>query len=150
MTIRRAVADDLRFVRSAWLSSYASSDFAKLHTPTDVWARRDASAEYYRGQRELIEAVLARSTVLVSEEHPSMLDAFACFAGRTLHYVYVRQSARGHGHARALCTSAGLLDGAPVTYTHRSRGLVGGRIPRAWKFSVFALLLSPNAGGKAA
>jgi GNAT superfamily N-acetyltransferase len=140
MILRKAVPGDLVFVASSWLRSYATSDTARLVTPHDVWARGEASAEYWNGQRALIAWLLEQgmATVLVADDE-GMLQGWACASGHVLHYVYVRQSARMQGLARQLVTALGIAKNPEVRYTHRSRGVEQKRLPPRWRFDPYAL-----------
>jgi GNAT superfamily N-acetyltransferase len=132
--IRSPTDDDLRLVRSAWLTSYSKSDFARLATPPPYWEENGHGGRaYYEGQTALIERLIAASMVLVSEGDDGLLDGFAVGWPRTLlHYVYVKQVARGRGVARALLAALELREGERVVYTHRSHGIRGS--PRGWTF----------------
>ena len=144
--IRAPLADDLRFIRSAWLESYASSGFARLCTPSErEWFRQDPEAKqrgrggrvYFEGQRRVIDRALASSVVVVSEatEGPraGLLEGFAAGWPRTrLDYVYVKRDSRKRGVARALCDALALRKGERVLYTHRAAGIRGS--PRGWTF----------------
>lgn len=146
-----AATNDLQFVRSAWLKSYASSEFARWHTPKATWEKNQASDDYYDGQRGVIEALLGRAKVLVNEDEAEglqYLTGFLVYEPLTVHYVYVRQSARGQGIARALIDAAGIpRDGSlAVRYTHRARGIESSRLPRGWSFRLFPIMV----GGRAA
>lgn len=131
--IRSPAPDDLRFVRSAWLQSHSTSDFAKLCTPPPYWAENGHGGRaYFDGQRLLIERLIASSVVLVAEGEAD-LDGFAVgWPGAILHYVYVRQTRRARGVARALLDALDLRPGRNVRYTHRSAGVRGS--PRGWTF----------------
>jgi GNAT superfamily N-acetyltransferase len=152
MIFRSPTPDDLRFVRSTWLQSYASSDFAKLCTPSErEWFRKDperkrfgiGSRVYFDGQRDLIERLLIASVVLVAEGDAGNLDGFACGWPRSLlHYVYVRLGARKRGVARALLDALYLQAGERVTYTHRAAGIRGS--PRGWTYDPSPTSLLPK------
>jgi GNAT superfamily N-acetyltransferase len=133
--IRSPTPDDLRLVRSAWLESYATSDYAKLVTPPPQWEQNEkrGGRVYFTGQRELIERLIVSSVVLVAEGEAAQLDGFVVgWPAAMLHYVYVKQSRRGRGLARALLEALDLRAGQPVVYTHRSRSVRGN--PRGWTY----------------
>lgn len=154
MILRSPLPDDLRFVRSTWLQSYASSDFARLCTPSEQeWFRHASDDErerrgaggraYFDGQRALIERLLASSVVLVAEGDAGNLDGFVCGWPRALlHYVYVKQPRRKRGVARALLDALHLKPGERVTYTHRAAGIRGS--PRGWSFDPSPTTLLPK------
>lgn len=131
--IRPPAEDELRFVRSGWLESYSTSDFARFLTPPPQWEQRKYGGQlYFDSQRRLIEAILASTSVLVSEGD-GVLDGFVVGQpGRRLDYVYVKKRARGQGVARTLLEALDLVPGKHVVYTHRARGARGQ--PRAWVF----------------
>lgn len=162
MTIRLATTDELPFVKSSWLQSYASSDFALLSTPKDadhtvpcpscghraLRAHRvrgitqyKAGEEYWDGQKRLIDALIARSNVSVYlVEDEGIVDGWICrsWSRPVVNYVYVRASARGQGVARALLDD---LAGKPgVIYSHKSRNVDSKRLPRGWAFDPYEMI----------
>jgi len=145
--IRPALPDDMRFVTSSWLKSFANSDFARLLTPNEIWERHEASDAYYDAERIIIAACLERSVTLIADT-PGMIDGWLVCEPGILHYAYVRQSARGRGVARALMSAAGITRATDIEYTHRSRGLTPAKVPKLWRYA-FWRLLAP-ASGKAA
>lgn len=158
--IRAATIDDLPFVRSAWLRSYASSDWATLVSPGERYTStcnrcgkaslratrsgagltlRRPSEVYWSGQRALIDRLIRSAAVIVAQGADNLLDGFICFEPPdVLHYVYVRNlpTLRGTGIAKELCS---LLTG-PVRYTHRSRQVDEARVPAGWVFSPYLLM----------
>ena len=145
--IRPAAPDDMRFVTSSWLKSFATSDFARLLTPNEIWARNESSDAYYDAERIIIGACLERSVTFIAAT-PGLIDGWLVCEPGILHYVYVRQSARGRGVARSLMVAAGVDGKAEIEYTHRSRGLTAAKVPKMWRYA-FWRLLAP-ASGKAA
>lgn len=148
MNIRPPSAEELVFVRSSWLKSYATSDWARMLTPADDWRQGSASDDYYDGHRALIAELSHRVPVLIAED--GIVQGWACgqlgaTTGPVLHYVYVRQSARKQGLARKLVEALGLGQLAAVEYTHRSRGLDAGRLPRGWRFDPYRLIAAKVA-----
>lgn len=137
--IRPALPEDMRFVRSSWLQSFADSDFARILTPKDVWERREASNEYYDCQRLIIEVCLDTAAIYVDAD-TNMIDGWLVCEPGLVHYVYVRQSARGRGVARRLLEAAGIHASGHVEYTHRSRGLNAAKVPKTWKHVFWKLL----------
>ena len=149
--IRAVEPADLPYVRSTWLRSYSESEWAKLCTPPSYWQEmKHGGQAYYDGQRRLIEALLARFVVLVSEAEDGLLDGWVCGWPRTtLHYIYVRKSARDKGIAPALCSALHLEEGEPVRFTHRSpslRLITDGKhlTPRRWVFDPYMLTIQPT------
>lgn len=160
--IREARPEDLAFVRSGWLRSYASSDWATLVSPSSEHTSacrtcgkrslktsrsgtgltlRKPSEVYWHGQRALIDRLIAQAMVIVAEneiEGLLLLDGFVCWEPPDiLHYVYVRDTARRKGIAKELC---GMALVGKVRYTHRARAIVQERIPAGWEFSPYLLM----------
>lgn len=144
MTLRRAEEDDLRFVRSAWLTSFASSALAREMTPRSAWdarvaARRPpASDAFFQGQRRLIEWLIMRSNVTVADAGDGLVDGFVVrhWQRPVLHYVYVRLSARERGVARELVAD---LAQAETRYTHVLPDIDRRRLPAMWTYDPFLL-----------
>jgi hypothetical protein len=155
--IRPAVPEEHAFVKSSWLQSYASSDWALLCTPRTrehvetagcghaalkshrvrgmtVWHTGDA---YWRGHRGVIDRLLASCNVSVFVIDEPMVDGFVVRDRYqpVLHYVYTRASARMRGVARSLV--ADLLAAPSVTYTHASRHLDRAQLPAGWAFDPY-------------
>jgi hypothetical protein len=147
--IRAVEPADLAYVRSTWLRSYSESDWAKLCTPPAYWEEQKHGGQaYYDGQRVLIEALLSQSVVLVAEADDGLLDGWVCGWPRTtLHYLYVRKSAKDKGVAGALCCALELVEGQPVRFSHRApalRLLTQGnahRTPQRWVFDPYLLTI---------
>jgi hypothetical protein len=133
---RLARPEDLGLVRSSWLRSYSTSDFAKYLTPPDVWRKNEAAAEYWNAQRRVIEHLLARARTEVLDDD-GVLTAWCCSEPErgVVHYVYVKHMGdrRGRGLARTLLRDFEARD--EVLYTHRSRNLDSKRLPAGWRFS---------------
>lgn len=157
--IREARPDDMAFVRSGWLRSYASSDWATLVSPSSEHTSacrtcgkrslktsrsgtgltlRKPSEVYWHGQRALIDRLIAQAMVVVAEDESlGLLDGFVCWEPPdVLHYVYVRDTARKRGLAKELCA---LLTGK-VRYTHWARSIVQDRVPAGWVYSPYLLM----------
>lgn len=165
--IRHSTEDDVPFIVDSWMKSFADSPVGRIlgvpgqrcmqceqPLPRDV----RPSGWYEAGQRRLIKALMARSTVLVATADDvgdgSMLDGYAvygrgpgapgtpCDAGWkpvwVVHYVYVRHSARGCGVARRLLAEP-MCETGRVSFTHASRGLDKGKLPRNWSFDHYEL-----------
>ena len=129
-----AVEEDLAFVRSSWLASYADSAWARYCTPGSEWRTRGrAGPLYWEGQRARIERLIESCTVLVSKGDDEMIDGWACGTGGpespVVHYVYTRQSCRGQGIARALVMA--VTGGrAEFRFSHMSKNLDLKRLPK--------------------
>lgn len=160
--IRPAQPEDVPFIASAWLQSYASSPWAELCTPKDErhttecgscghhslqvsrtnggMTKVHAGEVYWRGQRAIIARLLASANVCVYQNPDGLLDGFIArdHASPVLHYVYVRASARGRGVARALIDD---LRTSWTRYTHRSRSVDGKRVPQQWTFDPSILMV---------
>lgn len=161
MILRRAMPDEAPFVVKSWLHSYASSDWALMNTPKDERHTRQcgecgaaqllsrklnggmmvpcAGEQYWRGHRALVERLFVTCNVTVAVADDGLLDGFIardCYEP-VLHYVFVRDSARGRGVARALVAD---LIGEPAVFTHKARGIKKARLPRAWTHSMFPLM----------
>ncbi len=163
MKIRAAREDDLPFVVDTWRRSFADSDYASHVTPHDAahmgqcgacgaWAIRTqagktlSSREYWTGQLSLIQRLVSGCTTMVCDSDDGILDGFSCYAlsPPTIHYVYVRRSARGKGVARALLSE--LSRETSIVYTHRTRQLRGARLPRGLSYDPYALYSFPARG----
>lgn len=114
-------------------------------TPPDQWKKGVTSRVYWDGHHDVIERLLGRSELLVMcwPEDPSSVLGWLCAepAKRQLHFVATKWEYRREKVARRLLEHAGLLDGAPVTITHRSRVCTELPIPLNWKFDPYAALL---------
>ena len=158
IVIRLARTEELRFIQSAWMKSYASSDWAKFVTPRDdghtiecasCGSRRlrqvtkngathyTAGPLYWSGHHELVTSLLSSCNVSVVDTD-GVVDAWIVrdTVRPVLHYLYVRYSARGEGHARQLCED---LIPQPTRFTHWSRAIVGRRLPPGWQFDPYIL-----------
>lgn len=125
IVLRDGTPDDVAFIFSSWIKSYAASDVARSMD------RRVYDAE----QHDAIEAALARSRVIIAclASAPESIFGYAVVENdHTLHYVYVKQTYRRLGVARALLGA--LLDG-PTTYTHRSARDI--TVPKGWVFNPY-------------
>lgn len=96
--VRPARRSDAAFVASSWLRSYRDAP-AVVAVP---------SRTYFYWQHRVVEALLARSAVLVacSPDDPDTIVGWACAEAMegalVLHYVYVKHDFRRYGVARAL------------------------------------------------
>lgn len=157
--IRPMRVDERNFVLANWLRSYARSEFALMSTPKDAEhaprctgcglrrvlavqdqdgrVRPQAGPAYWRGHRGVVERLMASCNVSVLEnDEDGMLDGFIVRdpSRPVLHYLYVRQSSRGRGVARALVAD---LRANAVSYTHRTGMLEPSKIPRGWHFDLY-------------
>jgi hypothetical protein len=155
--IRDHKPDDIAFIVSSWLQSFADSDAALLVTPRDSkhtsfcdvcgsyrvsratrghdGVRANPGDEYWKGHRRLIESLIESDRTLVYEADDGLIDAFMCHlpgSPPVIHYVYVRLSARGQGRAKALVSTLGAVES--IVYTHRSRTLKTSRLPGRGRF----------------
>lgn len=137
--LRAGIPADHRRVYGDWLNSYASSAWAKTLTPREQWERGTAARAYWDGHHDLIERLLERAELVVAHwpEDVGAIVGWTLFdrTMRILHYVQVKQAFRRSGVARRLL--APLLDGRPVTYTHKSRGCGELPIPANWRFDPY-------------
>ena len=156
--IRPMRPDEFNFVISNWLRSYAKSDFAMLSTPKsdtrtpvcsgcgrrhvavvkdeDGRFRPQTGPEYWAGHRALVTRLVARCNVSVAENEDGLLDGFVCreHDRPVLHYLYVRQSARGRGVARELVAD---LANVATRYSHKGALVDAARLPAGWHFSLY-------------
>jgi hypothetical protein len=143
--IRAPSPDELaRWIASSWLRSYNESAWAKICTPPDYWeAEGHGGLCYHDGHRRLISSLVARSVVLVSQvDEGPLADGWICgWPVTTLHYLYVRKSARHRGVARSLCAALELEPGKPVRYSHRGPNI--SHHPRGWTFDPYLLTIQP-------
>lgn len=138
MTIRRAKEDDLVFVRSSWLRSYASSEFSHMISKRDAKAE-EASQIYWSGQRLLINSILSRAECLVEEDTAGLIAGWIVFEpSHTLHYSYVRMISRRQGVFRRLCDVSKLEK--DVIMSHWPRGMQRDRLPPTWRFDPYVLM----------
>ena len=86
--IRGALADEMRFVWSAW----------RLHEIRRGQLRQRDSRAWNR----LAEQVAKPETTLVATNEDGLVDGFLVFGERAVLFLYVRLSARRRGVARAL------------------------------------------------
>jgi GNAT superfamily N-acetyltransferase len=133
LAFRLAEPADMRLVLSSWLSAYRTAHAAGLIQ------MRDWSAV----MRPQLEAVLSRPGCLVTvasdpDETDRSADLYGWIAAEAgpdpfVHFVYVKQSYRNQGLARALFTAAG-IDPAE-RFEHSCRTAIVARlrskIPRA-------------------
>lgn len=145
-TIRERVADDDPFIFGGWLKSFRNSeDTGAGPYPPDL---------YFKAARETIERLFARPGVdvlvleadVIDEEavaRPALLGfiaherAWRRWSRRrreleqwhVVHYVYVRDDARGQGAARLLLNAAEVRRDSPATaytfHTRAARRLLG-------------------------
>lgn len=136
MTPRPATTDELRFVRSSWVQSYATSDFAMWLSPPELRVQRKASHEYWETQKRIIESLLARAETLVIDDG-GLIAAWACLESQRgiVHYVYTRLQTQHRKQGLARLLLGKLRERTDVQYTHRSRDLESKRLPRGWRFA---------------
>jgi GNAT superfamily N-acetyltransferase len=165
--IRHANEDDTAFIVDSWMKSFADSPVGRIlgvpgqrcmqceqPLPRDV----RPSGWYEAGQRRLAKSLMARSTVLVATADDvgdgTMIDGYAVYGrglGRpgtpsdedwrpvwVVHYVYVRHSARGRGVAKRLLAEP-LSEPSRVCFTHASRHLDKGKLPKNWHYDAFEI-----------
>jgi GNAT superfamily N-acetyltransferase len=107
----------MAFITDAWCSSYRTSD----------WAGTITNDKYQEIQRWTITSLLARGAIIrvaVNSVGERRVLGFICYeAPGLVHYVYVKQRARGLGLAKSLLAHAesALGLGTPGRFTHRTR-----------------------------
>lgn len=103
-TLRRATADDLRFVHSSWHTNFWK-----------VWGHKHMQREHYNaGMDRRIDLLLHHGLVMVAffPEVPDEVLGWSCIVDETLHYVYVKATYRRAG------IGSGLTQGLVKWYTH--------------------------------
>ncbi len=133
VAFRAATPEDLRFVVSAWSSSFKASHFAGM-LYTDDWA-----AVMHPTIERLIARAGTRTIVAFDRARPGFIFGF--IAGDTsgpeavVHYVYVKEPYRLEGIARRLLAELGISPDQRFTYTYRTgivrRLIDAGKVPRA-------------------
>lgn len=119
--IRRAKPEDRGFIFRAWKESHHRSDEGRFLGPY-----------YFATMKARIARVLDDSRTRVSTAHvvdnEDAILAMSVSRGDLLHYVYVREEARGFGIAKALIAPLGIK-----AYDHRpQRG--ASNIPADWAY----------------
>ena len=101
---------------------------------------RDAGQAYLRGHKRAIRDCLKRAETRIAclRDQPETILGYAVLEGRTLQYIFVKRDFRGEGLARSLI--ADLLDGQPVTYTHRAWRAA----PASWAHNPYSLFFGPS------
>lgn len=105
--IRDAGKDDWAFIMSAWRKSYRD---------VEAWVPAYVYNPQVLKEIESFRARGARFRMAVDPEADDFIWGFACTEGGAVHYVYVKESARGQGVAKKLVGDAGLS--LPVTLTY--------------------------------
>lgn len=157
--IRAAGPEDLAFVSSSWLESFATSAWAKRVNNSDqmaVYARAvderpgARTTPYHVMHKVLIRRLMSASEVRIAhfEEDPSVIFGFSVVQGDCLHYVLVKHDFRGQGIAKSL---------VPETVTwcsHASREVSPIRLQRSRQIrcpdpyrTCGSLFLDPMMGG---
>jgi len=116
INLREAQDQDVPFVTNSWLKSYRHGGSMTKHVPNDV---------YYAQHHAVLERILPRGVVVVACDsgdpdhilgwmHSELLDeAFV------LHYVYVKNSVRGHRIMRSMMERVlSSEDDRPRFHTH--------------------------------
>jgi len=116
-----ATADDLNFIRSSWLRSFAAQV-----TPTVHIKARDILIER-------CPPIVARQEGL-----PTSICGWACFEPGVIHYVFVKTRWQRNGIARMLLEPFLALD--KVFYTHKTRDLWGIKLPEGWIYNPYATM----------
>lgn len=123
--LRDPLPTDLAFVVDSWRQSYRSACERQRKLDGD---------EYFPAASRAINALLARpdvELVILGADDPddyTTVDGWACLEGDTLHYVYVKEDARGMGGAKLL------LSGRNIThYSHVARQVDESRLPESWQ-----------------
>lgn len=114
--VRPVAKDDWALIYSSWKKSHRGRRKERQRSAVPP-------VEYYHRMQRRIDACLAREgaevIVACDADDPDFILGWACVEGDVLHYVYVRQAARGLGVARKL------LAGRRVTrathWTHCAR-----------------------------
>ncbi len=142
LRIRAGIPADVPLVTNSWLRSFRFS----------AWARDMSNRTYYFYHHRVLEELLPRSTVLVavSPEDPDAIYGWCCAevvdTAVVIHYVYVKESYRRLGVARALVKT--LLDAERpplVLYTHQTKASREVAPRYRWVFDPYLLFtkLSP-------
>lgn len=112
--VRDVVPNDLPFIFTTWLQHYYASSRYTRRIP-----RRIYFAEYHK----IVEAILARSAVLVATpaDEPEIILGYAAFERRSppvVHWVYVKNRMRRTGIARQLLEGVDLNKCVFTHWTH--------------------------------
>jgi len=118
--------DDLDFVYSSWLNSYAQTYYSKRPDGSVVRRTPMPKPHFFAAQQLLIDALLKRSLCLVyrSPVDASVIRGYAVAEkrgdGMVLHWAYTRSNRRREGVMRALLAelSQRLGTGVGGVYTH--------------------------------
>ncbi len=131
--IEPATADDLNYVRSSWLRSFADSHLA-----------RHAGPSYWPGHKEVRDRLMEECPPIVARlsDVPTSICGWACFGPDIVHYVFVRERWQKNGIAKLLLEPLTL---APrVIYTHKTKALAGIRLPDSWIYNPYMALVAPK------
>lgn len=109
--IRPALGDDLPFIYSTWLNSYAYSRMAKEHHLTI----------YYQDYKRVIDGILERSDVSVAckQDEDNLIFSYLVKEKNLLHYCFTKGPFTRLGLASALLHQA-FPDGHHIFYTHKT------------------------------
>jgi GNAT superfamily N-acetyltransferase len=115
--VEPATDDDINFIRSSWMRSFADSSWA-----------RGAGPAYWAGHKEIRDRLLDECPPVVArlEGLPTSICGWACFAPDVVHYVYVRERWQRNGVASLLLEP--FADKSRVFFTHKTS--LFGTIPR--------------------
>lgn len=120
--IRDADKDDWAFIVSTWRKSYRDAD---AYVPAYVYNPYILQA---------IDACRKRGARFRVAAAPDALDfiwGFACSEAGAMHYVYVKESARGQGVAKKLIADAGLKVPMVLTYWTKFSEAIANKKPGA-------------------
>jgi GNAT superfamily N-acetyltransferase len=116
MKLRLAEESDVGFIFNSWLKSYRSSYFAKPISNTI----------YFSEHHKVIEKLAKTSEILIAcnQDDPSQIYGYAC-AERVdgvfvIHYIYVKQTFRRMGVAKALLESFDHDYSDAAVFTHNT------------------------------
>lgn len=128
--IQPAKPDDLNFIRSSWLRSFADSHIA-----------RHAGHAYWPGHLRVRDRLLEECPPVVArlEGEPTSICGWACFGPDVVHYVFVRERWQQLGVAKLLLDP--FSDKERVVYTHKTKSLAKIQIPETWIYDPYAALL---------
>lgn len=147
ITIREYQSDDTAFIFSSWLRSFKTSFFAK-----DI-----ANKVYFWHQHKLIENIVSEGgkiLVACDPEDTSVVYGWIVYSHLSrhglpcLHYIYVKQSFRGLGMAKALVKAA-KIDTSKMSVCSHITGL-GKTLAEKYNFLYNPYIIYPLYDSKAA
>lgn len=133
-TVRDMVPRDLPWVMDSWLRSYRDHTTAKL-------TKSMPRIEYGRRWRRLVEALIARSRVVVltpSFDEATILGWACVEAGAWLHYCHVKPEFQRFGVARTMFDAT--ITRGPVLYSHRTTCWEKIHVPESWAYAPWLLI----------